>query len=298
MNLAPIALFVYNRPFHTHRTIDALLANELASESDLFIFSDGPRSGAERESVKEVREFIKKITGFRCVNIIERTENIGLADSIIAGVTEIVDRYGQIIVLEDDMVTSPYFLRFMNEGLNFYRDIDKVISIHGYLYPVKKRMPETFFLKGADCWGWATWKRGWEIFEPDGNKLLAEIKTKNLQRKFDVNGAYPYTKMLEDQIHKKINSWAIRWNASAFIKDRLTLYPGESLLNNIGTDSSGIHCAKTNMFNSPICMHPIKINPIPIEQNEVALLALEQYYRKTYSFGQRLVALFTGRFRH
>jgi len=163
--LAPIVLFVYNRPWHMRQTIEALQKNELAEVSELFIFSDGPKSEADKEKVLEVREYIKTIPGFKSVTLIKRERNIGLAQSIITGVTDVINRYGRIIVLEDDMVTSPYFLKFMNEALEFYKDAEKVVCVHGYIYPIEAKLPETFFLRGADCWGWATWKRGWDLFD-------------------------------------------------------------------------------------------------------------------------------------
>lgn len=154
INVTPIILFVYNRLWHTKQTVEALQKNDLASESELFIFSDGPKPGAE-EKVKEVREYLKTITGFRKVTIIERDTNWGLANNIIDGVTKIVNEYGKVIVLEDDLVTSPGFLTYMNEGLKIYADEEQVASIHGYIYPLKhpERLPETFFIRGADCWG-------------------------------------------------------------------------------------------------------------------------------------------------
>ena len=176
------------------------------------------------------------------------------------------------------MVTSPYFLKFMNEALEFYRDEEKVISVHGYMYPVKAKLPETFFLKGADCWGWATWKRGWDLFEPDGKKLLEEIRRRNLQKDFDLGGTYPYTRMLGDQIAGRNDSWAIRWHASAFVLDRLTLYPGRSLVHNIGTDDSGTHCEETNVYDTEVAAAPVKVMRIPIEENRAVLQALERHF--------------------
>jgi len=179
MTQAPIALFVYNRPWHTQKTIEALKKNELADSSELIIFSDGPRNEQAKDKVLEVRNFIKTIIGFKNVKIIEREKNFGLANSIIAGVTEIINEYGKIIVLEDDLVTSPFFLMYMNNALNVYENDDMVASIHAYVYPIKDSLPETFFIRGVDCQGWGTWKRGWKIFEPDGQKLLSEIKKEN-----------------------------------------------------------------------------------------------------------------------
>jgi hypothetical protein len=277
--LAPITLFVYNRLNHTRQTVEALLRNELAAESEFFVFSDGPRSETDREKVLAVRSYLKTINSFKKVAVIERDKNFGLAESIIAGVTEIVNRYGRIIVLEDDMVTSPYFLKYMNDALEIYKDEEKVISIHGYIYPVRDKLPETFFLRGADCWGWATWKRGWDLFDPDGRKLLEQLQKRNLTRTFDFESAYGYTKMLKNQVQGKNNSWAIRWYASAFLKDKLTLYPGRSLVLNIGNDASGTHCDATDIFDTYISEKKITIAKIPIIEDDGARKAVSRYLR-------------------
>lgn len=278
MNFAPIALFVYNRVQHTRLTVEALAQNEYATKSDLFIYSDGPRSEADKEPVRKVREFVRRITGFKSVNVVEREQNLGLARSIINGVSDIVKRYGKIIVLEDDMITSPYFLKYMNEALDLYRDEERVISIHGYVYPAG-RLPETFFLKGADCWGWATWARGWALFEPDGSKLYAELKHQRLEDYFDFHGTYPYARMLRDQIAGKNDSWAIRWYASALVHDKLTLYPGRSLVFNIGTDDSGTHCATTSNFVVSLAESPIVLDRIPVAENIAAFDQFASYFR-------------------
>jgi hypothetical protein len=215
------------------------------------------------------------------VGIVERAKNAGLAGSIIAGVTEIVNKYGRIIVLEDDMVTSPFFLRYMNDALEFYRDEERVISVHGYLYPLRASLPETFFLRGADCWGWATWKRGWDLFEPDGRKLLKELTARKLGKRFDLNGSHPYTRMLKWQARGALDSWAIRWHASAFLADKLTLYPGRSLLSNIGLDASGTHCSPTDRFDTTLAGSAVEIGPVPLEEHAGAKQALENYYRAT-----------------
>lgn len=279
MNLAPIVLFVYNRPWHTQQIVKALQNNDLADGSKLYIFSDAAKNDAEVENVEKVREYIKTINGFKQIIIVEREKNYGLANSIISGVTGIVNSYGKIIVLEDDLVTSKHFLSFMNGALEFYKDENKVISIHGYIYPIKSDLPETFFIKGADCWGWATWKRGWDIFEPNGKKLLDELKDKNLEKKFDINGSYAYTKMLSGQVARSNDSWAIRWYASAFLKDKLTLYPGRSLVSNIGCDESGTHCGNTNILDTTVSNRPVKLRNIPIEENTFVLREFEKYFR-------------------
>lgn len=276
---APVALFAYNRLWHIQQTLEALQKNEQASESELYIFCDESRTEADADKVQSVRNFVKAVSGFKKFNIIERDKNFGLARSVISGVTEIVNKFGRVIVLEDDMVTSPYFLRYMNEALDYYKDEERVISIHGYIYPVKAKLPDTFFLRGADCWGWATWKRGWDLFESDGQKLLDEIKKKKLGNSFDINGAYPYTRMLEDQVIGHNDSWAIRWYASAFLQNRLTLYPGKSLVHNIGIDKSGMHCSKTDIYDTNISLESIPITTIPVIENESVKKEIERYFK-------------------
>lgn len=277
---APITLFVYNRSDHTRRTIDALKQNKLAQESDLVIFSDAPKIEAHADKVREVRQYIHQIDGFKSVTIVERETNFGLAKSIIDGVTAIVNKHGRIIVLEDDMVTSPYFLTYMNEALGKYAEDDRVISIHGYVYPVKESLPETFFLPGADCWGWATWQRGWQLFNSDGQYLLDELRHRKLASAFDYNGAYPYSKMLEGQINGTNDSWAVRWYASAFLAGKLTLYSGRSLVHNIGNDNSGTHCGDTEGFNSELSQTPINLRDIEVSPSQEGRQIFEAFFRQ------------------
>lgn len=277
---APVVLFVYNRPDHTRRTVEALKKNAQVQESDLIVYSDAPRSENQEAAVAEVRLYLRQITGFRTVTIVEREENLGLARSIIDGVTAVVKKYGRIIVLEDDLVTSPHFLSYMNEALEKYATVDRVVSIHGYVYPVERPLPVTFFLPGADCWGWATWQRGWDCFSGDGKFLLAELKRRKLARMFDYNGAYPLSRMLEDQTKGKNSSWAIRWHASAFLADKLTLYPGTSLVHNIGNDNSGTHCVASAEMDTRLSETPISLGNIDIEPSQLARQVFEDFFRK------------------
>lgn len=275
-SLAPIALFVYRRAEHTKRTVEALAKNALAKESELFVFSDGFKNEDSKEKVLEVRTYLKTITGFKKVEIIEREKNMGLANSIISGVTDMVSQYGRVIVVEDDLVTSPHFLEYMNEALDLYEKEDRVISIHGWIYPVKKRLPDTFFLKGTDCWGWATWKRGWDLFEPDGKKLLAELERKNLIKEFDFEDSYNYSGMLKRQIEGKNDSWAIRWYASAFLKNKLTLYPSRSLVQNIGQDASGTHRGNSTELQTKLFTQKINLAKIePVEDTKAKAIIIK-----------------------
>jgi hypothetical protein len=278
---APLALFVYNRPRHTRQTVEALLRNELASESDLIVYSDAERDPRSAAAVSEVREFVESITGFRSLRIVRRTANLGLAASIIDGVTAVCGEYGRVIVLEDDLVTAPYFLRYMNQSLKVYENDAAVGSIHGYWYPVDREVPETFFLRGASCWGWATWSRAWRFFEPDGRKLLAELRRRKLTDSFDLDGAIAYTQMLKYQNAGKIDSWAIRWHASMFLEDKLQLSPGRSLVRNIGFDGTGTHGGESEVYRVEQSTNPVAVTRTALQESPEARAALIRYYRGT-----------------
>jgi hypothetical protein len=278
--LAPICLFVYSRKIHTQKTVEALQKNFLAEQSDLIIFSDFSRTHLDAKDVAEVREYIKTITGFKTIKINHRNKNYGLSKSICDGVSEVLSDHERVITLEDDLVTSPYFLQYMNEALEYYSDAENVISIHGYVYPIEKILPEAFFLKGADCWGWATWRRGWKLFNPNANELLHNLRKSNLLYEFDYDGSFAFSKMLENQAKGKNNSWAIRWHASAFLANKLTLHPGRSLVNNIGHDASGIHCNSTNDFDVILSLTPIKFEGIEIENSLIARNLFIDFYKK------------------
>jgi hypothetical protein len=278
---APIAVFVYRRLEHTRRTLEALMMNNHASDCEVVVFSDGPKDELARDDVGEVRRYVRTLCGFRSVRIVEREENFGLAKSIITGVTEILRSNDRIIVVEDDLVTSPHFLDYMNDSLECYRDDDRVACIHGYVYPVMRTLPETFFLRGADCWGWGTWARAWRIFVADGSALLAQLRGEGLTREFDFNGSFDYTQMLQDQIAGVNNSWAIRWYASAFLARKLCLYPGRSLVRNIGNDSSGAHAATTDTYDVELAPHSIHVGGIAVEDSRVGREAFIEFGRKT-----------------
>jgi hypothetical protein len=278
---APITLFAYSRLDHIRRTVESLLRNSGVDAHDLIIFSDAPRNPDKEQAVIDVRNYLKTITGFRSVTIHNRLHNYGLAKSIIEGVTEVLSCHKRIIVLEDDMVTSPYFLTYMNEALERFADDERVASIHGYVYPVKQDLPEAFFLRGADCWGWATWRRGWNLFNADGQLLMNELRRRNLLKEFDFNGAYRYSQMLQSQIRGGNDSWAIRWHASAFLADKLTLYPGKSLVHNIGNDSSGTHCSTSFIHDASLARSPINLTKIDVKKSEVGRAAFEHFFRQS-----------------
>ena len=282
---APILLFVFNRPDHVRRTVEALQRNTLATESILYIYSDAARTQEQNDAVSEVREYIHTIRGFKEINIIEREENWGLARSIIDGVTTRVKEYGRVIVLEDDLITAPYFLQFMNDALETYKDEEKVGHIQGCDFTQDSSLPDTFLIKWTGSWGWATWERAWKYFNPDGKALLKELEDRKLTYTFDFNGKYGYTRMLRRQIEGKNNSWAIRWNASLFLNDILSLNVGKSLVQNEGFDGSGTNCGGGGLYSSNLFMDRIMIKRItPAVENYEARQAYVKYYARTNSF--------------
>lgn len=289
MQFAPIALFVYNRSQHVRRCVESLQKNFLSGESELFIFSDGAKSPDQEKNVSAVRKYIHNIKGFKQLHIIECAGNKGLASSIISGVTDLVNRYGKIIVLEDDLVVSPWFLTFMNDALEIYKDEENVVNINGHLLKGKEPFPETFLLSFANSWGWGTWKRGWDLFERDGNKLLSELKNRNMTREFDFGGAYHFTRMLKEQIEGKNNSWAIRWNASVFLNNKLSLNAGRSLVANNGFDGTGTHCDKYELFTTDLYTGQVKVEKLPfLVENKSARMMLGRIYKFDNSYYNKI----------
>jgi hypothetical protein len=243
---APLALFVYNRLEHTRRTVEALIANDMASATPLYIFSDAARDSTVLADVQRVRMFVRGLEGFASVTVIERERNLGLADSIIDGVSMLCERFGCVIVLEDDLVTSRHFLRYMNDALKVHAGNERVASVSAYMYPVRipPGTPDTVLLQHPMSWGWATWDRAWKLFDADGRRLLSRLEEHGLLNSFGRVGPGGFVKMLRGQINGQNNSWFIRWHASLYLCGRLTLAPTRSLINNIGLDGTGVHCSR------------------------------------------------------
>jgi hypothetical protein len=262
---APIALFVYNRPEHTRRTLNFLQKNDLAEESRLFIFSDGAKVGQE-ENVNAVRELAKTITGFKSVEVIERAHNFGLANSVIDGVSKLCKEYGRVIVLEDDVLTSPYALQYFNDALNKYEEQDQVMHVTAYMYPIPyEGLPETFFLRIASSQAWATWDRAWKNFEPDIDKIISRFDDQQ-KYQFELEGSMNFWKHIMEFKHGRNNSWAIRWYASVFLKKGLSVNPALSLIENIGHDGSGVHSGVSTIYKGAI--NNFRINNFPEQLEE------------------------------
>lgn len=290
MNCAPILLFTYNRLTHTRRCLEALSKNTLASQSELFIYSDGAKDDTQRTAVEEVRRYLRTIQGFKQITLIERSKNWGLARNIIDGVTTQANHFGKVIVLEDDLVVAPHFLQFMNDALETYKDEPKVGHIQACDFTQDPNLPETFLIKWTGSWGWATWDRAWKHFNPNGKELLQELEELKLTHTFDFDGKYGYTRMLRRQIEGKNNSWAIRWNASLFLKDILSLNVGRSLVQNEGFDGSGTNCGGGGLYASTLYLNKLPVHLIsPVEENKDARQAYVRYYARTNSFWAKAI---------
>jgi hypothetical protein len=276
--LSPVAVFAYNRPVHFQSSLGALSENVLATQSDVFVYLDGPKNESDCIANKKIKEICNSTNRFKNLTVIPRDRNLGLAASIISGVTEMCESYGRVIVLEDDLVISPFFLTYMNDALEVYQNDEVVASIHGYVYPVKGVLPETFFLRGADCWGWGTWKRAWNHFKSDGRYLLSKLREQDLVAEFNFGGFAGNIEMLEDQIAGRNNSWAIRWHASAFLKNMLTLYPGRSLVHNIGFDDSGTHSDISSRYDSIVAVEKIYIEKKEFIPSDIAYNEFKRFF--------------------
>ena len=284
LSLAPIVLFAYARPEHVRQTLNALSANALADQSDLVVYADAARSEQDSEAVHAVRELIRGVSGFRSVLLIERTTNYGLARNIIEGVSEVLCQNERVIVLEDDMVTSPLFLTFMNEALDRYCDNDDVMHISGYNYPMRTDgLPETFFLPPASCWGWATWARAWQHFSKNPSELVSVFSTSQRQA-FNLDGAFPFWTQVMLNAQGRMNTWAVFWYASIFRREGLCLHPRQSYVQNIGHDDSGTHTSQSSAFD-------VVLNSCRVESwcetyscNDLALTRLKTYFRSVTSF--------------
>ncbi len=273
--LAPIALFVYSRPHHARRSLQSLLSNPEAAISSITVYCDGPRSETEMELVEATRRAVRELapSGTR---VVEREHNHGLANSIIAGVTELCAEHGRVIVVEDDLVLSRTALGFLNMALDRFADEERVMHISAYMFPVRQHLPAAFFYREATCWGWATWDRAWQRFEPNPAVIQEYVTSRGLVSEFNVRDSMYFWEMLGQQSQRRIDSWAIRWYGSMFMHSGLALHPGQSLVRNEGFDGSGVHCVNTSEFEVELS-EVLPALPDEIVESEVAVRAMMEY---------------------
>ena len=241
MKFAPIAIFAYNRPIHLHKLLTSLMKNDEVKDSEVSIFVDGHKNDEDSMLVQEVLEVISKFSSEVDIMLHKSEINKGLSASILEGIDYVFEHHDSIIVLEDDLQLSKWFLKFCNDGLVRFEDDKRIASIQGYS-PIK--LPEengSYLIRGADCWGWATWKDRWGSTERNSAKLISDFERNRLFREFDLKGSFPYSSMLRRQSRGEVDSWAIRWHASMFAQNRMSVYPNRTLVANLGFDGSGTH---------------------------------------------------------
>lgn len=278
-HLSPIVLFVYNRPVHTQKTLEALQVNPLAKRSVLYVFSDGPKSSKDEQKVAEVRDVINQPWDFKEVNTIHRAVNMGLASNVIDGVSRVMHEKGTAIVIEDDVLLAPHALDYFNEGLVRYRDEERIMHIGAYMYQIDRSdLPETFFTRLTMSQAWATWERAWDFFEKDIDKIISKFDKRKI-KDFSFDHTMNFWKQIQLQKKGLIDSWAVRWYASVFLKGGLALQTKYSLLDNIGHDGSGVHSSISRMFDTEIQETEISYFPEIIEENPLAYNALKKYFK-------------------
>lgn len=271
MSHAPIALFVYKRPVHTRNMIESLMKNPEFADSPVTVYCDGPKNNGESESIREVRKIVHEMLPNS--RIVARDSNIGLATSIINGVGEQCEQYGRAIIFEDDLILSPSVLHYFNKALDYYASNTNVMHIAAYMHPVQRTLPSSFFYREASCWGWATWKRAWDKFEPDAKVMMDYIKRNDLKDEFNIRNTTDFWGMLKAQYKGRLDSWAIRWYASMFMHRGLALHPGRSLSQNKGFDKSGVHCDESSDYD--VELHDlVPVLTDEIVESEEALAAI------------------------
>ena len=276
-----MVLFVYNRPVHTQKVLNALAQNELAHQSTIYIYSDGPKElKQDIDSVIEVRNIIRKTYTFNEVIIIESEYNKGLANSIVQGVSSVLETHSSVIILEDDVVTSKWFLTYMNQALRIYEKDLNVMHINGYVPPITQKLPPFFFTRLMQCWGWATWDRAWHKFIADPEFLYSEINLLSKARLFDGNTHGFFLKQLENNISGRRNTWAIKWYASIFLNNGYCLSPMASLTQNIGGDGSGANVKFEEVFDTVVSREKPDLKVSNVEIYDEHERILYGFYRK------------------
>jgi hypothetical protein len=268
---SPIAIFCYRRADHAQRAISALARCPEFDRSPLIVFFDGPKHAEDESDVLATRRTVRDLLGDRATYV-EAEQNKGLANSIIDGVSQVCDQYGQTIVIEDDLVVDRGFLAFMNAALARFRDDPKVMQISGYMFPVEsfRHRTHAVYLPFTTSWGWATWSRAWRLFDPLASGAVKLQSDSALRRRFNLDGAYNYARMLELQLSGQIDSWAIRWNWTVFSAGGLVVYPPQTLVENMGFDGSGTHGFRSVSGVMPILECDTKIAfPDAVEVSDI-----------------------------
>ncbi len=250
---APVVLIGYKRAEKLQHCIASLAKCPEASKTPVYIFCDGEGSEQDREGVGAVRKLVKETElqhQFSSWNVTYREQKIGLAANVIGGVTEVLQTYGTVITVEDDLIVSEAFLTYMNEALQFYRDDLQIWSISGYAPRMKalKHYPEDVWLGyRASSWGWATWLDRWETIDWGMQDYQEFLQDEEAKKRF-LRGGDDMLSMLDRQMRGEIDSWAIRWCYAQSRQDKMTVFPTKSYIYNDGFDGSGVHSGTKDIY--------------------------------------------------
>jgi hypothetical protein len=291
MTLSPIFLYAYNRPSHLREMLESLKKNPLAAQSRLIVHSDGPKNAKDVPKIGEVRRILRQKQWAGTMQIIEHKNNIGLKDSGDQRLTNVINKFGRSIVLQDDFVLARGFLKYMNDALTLYEKENKVMHISGYMYPGATGLPGTFFLPVTSIWGFATWKRAWKYLESDANKLVNKIIEMDGISRFDMGGAANAFETLKKNADGVMYSFDIYWYASVFIHDGLALHPKISMVRNIGNDGSGANCGLEPDFLNQDIGNKIEVKKIPLTISNEAIYSIKSYFDKKKSLMERIRCL-------
>ena len=306
-NLAPIIVFCYNRPEHLERTLDALSRNELANQSTLYIYCDGPKDGVSeemRQKIADVRQVARKRQWCKEVHVVEAEMNKGLANSIISGVTDVVNQFGRVIVLEDDLITSPYFLKYMNNSLDLYESYHSVFSISAYNFPpTKLQLPDDYCYDNYVClrscsWGWATWKDRWNKVDWSMDAFDQCKQNPNMLRALNRLGE-DFAPMMQMQEDGLIDSWAMRFGFAHFVHHAIALWPCRSYVTNTGFDGSGVHCGTVvNTYENDLSQSVAnpRLLDIVYEDDRIINAFYSAFYTKSRPIWQKAINFIARKF--
>ena len=281
--ISPLVIFAFNRPNYLKKCLSSLKLNKLSSKTKTYFFIDYPKNKIDFKNYNKVIKIIKETNIFNQKIIIQRKYNYGLKKNILSGIDYVLKKNDTVIVLEDDLYLSKYFLDYMNKYLHFFKDTKKIASIHGYCYPINKKNLNNFFLlRGADCWGWATWRRAWRYYNDDNLSLAKKIKKNNEINLFNFNNSFNYYDML---INRSSSTWAVNWYASAFTKKMLTLYPKTPYIKNIGNSGLGTHSNKIDKRFDVSLSRNFKFEKLAIKEDIIARRKFEKFFK--YNFKKK-----------
>jgi hypothetical protein len=288
MSRTPIVIFLYKRPRHARELLDSLQKCARLTECEIFIYCDGVKNPADLDNVNETRSVAREFGSKNNASIVEREQNMGLARSIVEGVTQMCDQFGRVIILEEDFILHPFFIDFMLQSLDHYAEEEMVSQIAGFTFPINKSTtPDVFFMPIISIWGWATWRRAWNLFSWETQPALERLNTNpKIRYQFDVDGSYPYTDMLRQVAKNQLDAWAILWYWQTFSTNKLTLFPRQSLVWQNGFDDLAAHTKEAwpgmqeplNSFLQVNWKQPVSF-PEVIETNHAVFKNLKRHLR-------------------